>query len=82
MDKVRKLFNLAQRYLVGGVDSPVRSFKYVGARPLLIKAGSGAKVFDYNNKKYLDYVLSWGVAILGHAHPAVIKIIKKINFPP
>jgi len=77
VDKGRKLFNLAERYLVGGVDSPVRSFKYVGARPLLIKAGRGVKVFDYNNKEYLDYVLSWGAAILGHAHPAVIKIIKK-----
>ena len=77
MDKTRELFDIAKRYLVAGVDSPVRSFKYVGGRPLLIKAGSGAKVFDYNNKKYLDYVLSWGAAILGHAHPAVLKAIKQ-----
>ncbi|MDD5476842.1 MAG: glutamate-1-semialdehyde 2,1-aminomutase [Candidatus Omnitrophica bacterium] len=77
MDKTEKLFNLAKRYLVGGVDSPVRSFNYVGGRPVLIRAGRGVKVFDYNNKEYLDYVLSWGAAILGHAHPAVLKIIKQ-----
>ncbi|MEI6831357.1 MAG: glutamate-1-semialdehyde 2,1-aminomutase [Candidatus Omnitrophota bacterium] len=78
MDKVRKLFNIARRYLVGGVDSPVRSFNYVGIRPLLIKAGKGARVYDYNNRKYIDYVLSWGAAILGHAHSQVIKSIKQI----
>ena len=77
MDKVRKLFNIAKRYLVGGVDSPVRSFNYVGIRPLLIKAGKGARVYSYNNRKYIDYVLSWGSAILGHAHPQVIKSIKQ-----
>lgn len=77
MDKTKKLFDLAKRYLVGGVDSPVRSFKYVGGEPVLIKAGRGAKVFDYDNKEYLDYVLSWGALILGHAHPAVLKIIKQ-----
>ncbi len=77
MDKTKELFNLARRYLVGGVDSPVRSFKYAGGRPLLLKSGRGAKVFDYNNKEYLDYVLSWGAAILGHAHPAVLKTIKQ-----
>lgn len=77
MDKTKKLFNLAKRYLVGGVDSPVRSFKYVGGEPVLIKAGRGAKVFDYNNKEYLDYVLSWGASVLGHAHPAVLKSIKE-----
>lgn len=77
MDKTRKLFNIAKRYLVAGVDSPVRSFKYVGGNPLLIKAGRGAKVFDYNNKEYLDYVLSWGAAILGHTHPDVLKAVKQ-----
>lgn len=77
MDKTGKLFNLAGRFLVGGVDSPVRSFNYVGLKPLLIKAGNGARVYDYNNRKYIDYVLSWGSAILGHAHSQVIKSIKQ-----
>ena len=71
------LFKKAKQYLVGGVDSPVRSFKYVGGSPLLIQAGSGAKVFDYSHKEYLDYVLSWGAAILGHAHPEVVKAVKQ-----
>ena len=75
--KNQVLFKKAKQYLVGGVDSPVRSFKYVGGSPLLIKAGSGAKVFDYNHKEYLDYVLSWGAAILGHAHPEVVKAVKQ-----
>lgn len=80
MDKERKLYNLAKRYLVGGVNSPVRSFAYVGSKPLLIKAGRGSLVFNYNGKEYIDYVLSWGAAILGHAHPNVVKNIKlKIN---
>jgi len=80
MDEGRKLLNLANRYLVGGVDSPVRSFKYAGVRPVLIKSGRGAKVYDYNHKKYIDYLLSWGSAILGHAHPEVMKAIQqKVN---
>lgn len=77
MDKERKLFNIAKRYLVGGVDSPVRSFNYVGIEPLLIKSGKGAKVYSYNNRKYIDYVLSWGSAILGHLHPEVIKGVQQ-----
>jgi len=77
MGKKRKLFDLAQSLLVGGVDSPVRSFNYVAGEPLFVKSGRGATVFDYNNKAYIDYVLSWGVAMLGHAHPFVIDNIKQ-----
>lgn len=77
MDEERRLFNIARRYLVGGVDSPVRSFNYAGIKPLLIKAGKGARVYSYNDRRYIDYVLSWGSAILGHAHPAVLKAIKQ-----
>ncbi len=75
--KNRELFRQAQRYLVGGVNSPVRSFSYVGAWPILIKRGKGSKVYDYDGNEYLDYVLSWGSLILGHAHPAVLKEIKQ-----
>jgi glutamate-1-semialdehyde 2,1-aminomutase len=80
VDKERKLFNIARRYLVGGVDSPVRSFNYVGIRPLMIESGKGARVYDYDNRKYIDYVLSWGAAILGHANPQVIKSIRQKLF--
>ena len=71
------LFNQAKKYLVGGVDSPVRSFNYVGLEPLIIKKAKGAKVYDYDENNYLDYVLSYGAVILGHAHPEVIRSINK-----
>ncbi|MDD4940083.1 MAG: glutamate-1-semialdehyde 2,1-aminomutase [Candidatus Omnitrophica bacterium] len=70
-------FNRAKKYLVGGVNSPVRSFSYVGGQPLLIKKGKGARIYDYDSKRYIDYVLSWGSLILGHAHPAVMGALKK-----
>lgn len=73
----RKLFNEAKRYLVGGVDSPVRSFNYVGIDPILIEKGKGSKIYDYDGGRYIDYVLSWGSAILGHAYPDVVKDIMK-----
>ncbi len=72
-----RLFEKAKRRLVGGVNSPVRSFNYVGGEPVLIKRGRGSKVYDYDGKAYIDYVLSWGSLILGHAYPSVIKDIKK-----
>jgi glutamate-1-semialdehyde 2,1-aminomutase len=71
MSQGKRLWQEAKRYLVGGVDSPVRSFRYVGGEPLLIKKGRGSSVWDYDGKRYIDYVLSWGSLILGHAHPSV-----------
>jgi glutamate-1-semialdehyde 2,1-aminomutase len=53
----RKIFTQAKQALVGGVDSPVRSFNYVGINPVLIKKGKGSMVYDYENRKYIDYVL-------------------------
>ena len=76
--KNEKLFQRAKRYLVAGVSSPVRAFNYVGGNPLLIKKGKAAKIYDYDGKEYIDYVLSWGSLILGHAHPKVIGSLKKI----
>ncbi len=72
-----KLFAKAQDYLVGGVNSPVRAFNYVGGEPVLIKSGKGAKIYDYDGKEYIDYVFSWGSLILGHAFPAVVRAVKK-----
>jgi glutamate-1-semialdehyde 2,1-aminomutase len=77
MDKINsKLYSEAKKHLVGGVDSPVRSFNYVGGLPLLVKKGKGAKVYDYDGNSYIDYVLSFGALILGHAHPEVVKEAK------
>ncbi len=70
-----RLFKEAQKYLVGGVNSPVRAYKAVGKSPIFLKKGKGAKVYDADNNCYLDYVLSWGALILGHAHPAVLKAV-------
>lgn len=74
----RKLYESAKLRLVGGVDSPVRSFKQVGGEPVLIKRGKGSKVYDYGGNEYIDYVLSWGAMILGHRHPEVLKAVKEI----
>ena len=73
----QKYFQQAQDYLVGGVNSPVRSFKAVGGHPIIVKYGRAAKIFDYDNNAYTDYCLSWGALILGHAHRNVILAAKK-----
>ncbi len=75
--KNRVLFNQAKKYLVGGVNSPVRSFSYIGREPILIKQGKGSRVFDYDRNSYIDYVLSFGALFLGHAHPKVVKSIRR-----
>lgn len=71
----RKAFKDARKYLVGGVNSPVRAYKAVGKNPIFIKKGKGSRIYDVDNNSYLDLVMSWGALILGHAHPAVIKAI-------
>jgi glutamate-1-semialdehyde 2,1-aminomutase len=73
----KQLFEEAQRYLPGGVDSPVRAFKAVGGTPLFIKSGHGSRLYDEDGNEFIDYVGSWGPLILGHAHPRVVKAIKK-----
>jgi glutamate-1-semialdehyde 2,1-aminomutase len=70
-----ELFREAQRYLPGGVDSPVRAFKSVGGEPLFIERGCGSKIYDVDGNEYIDYVCSWGPLILGHAHPDVVAAL-------
>src|SRR4030066_2560414 len=72
-----ELFEEAQRYLPGGVDSPVRAFKAVGGTPLFIKRGQGSRLYDEDGNEFIDYVGSWGPLILGHAHLRVVKAVKK-----
>lgn len=69
-------FSRARRVIAGGVNSPVRAFKAVGGSPIFMKAGSGSFLRDVDDHEYIDYVLSWGPLILGHAHPVVIKAIQ------
>ena len=72
----QQLFELSQKYIPGGVNSPVRAFKSVGGAPIFFKRGQGAYVWDIEDKTYIDYVGSWGPLILGHAHPEVIKSVQ------
>lgn len=71
------LFQEAQTLLPGGVDSPVRAFRAVGGQPLFIDCGKGPYLYDVDGNRYIDYVLSWGPLITGHAHPNVVKAIQE-----
>ena len=77
MSTSARAFREAKHYLVGGVNSPVRSFQTIGGAPPFIRRASGQYLFDIDGHKYLDFCLSWGVHILGHNHPAVIRAVKK-----
>lgn len=77
MDKNSKLFQEAQKHFVGGVNSPVRSFKSVGGSAPFISKGKGSKIYDANGKEYIDFVLSYGPLILGHANTKVVNAVKK-----
>jgi len=72
-----KLFAEAQQLIPGGVNSPVRAFRSVGGQPRFIKRARGARLYDLDGNTYIDYVLSWGPMILGHAPAPVINAIKK-----
>jgi glutamate-1-semialdehyde 2,1-aminomutase len=70
------LFAEALKYIPGGVNSPVRAFRAVGGNPFFVNRASGAKIWDVDGNELLDYVLTWGPAILGHAHPKIISAVK------
>ncbi len=73
----RELFEEALKYLPGGVNSPVRAFKSVGGEPIIVKRGFGAYIEDVEGNKYIDFLMSWGPLILGHAHPRVVEEVKR-----
>lgn len=70
------LFEEAYQYIPGGVNSPVRAFKSVGGVPVFMKSAKGAYLTDEDNRTYIDYINSWGPAILGHTHPEVLEALK------
>ena len=76
IEQSKALFAEARQYIPGGVDSPVRAFRAVGGQPLFISRGHGAHLYDADGNKFIDYVLSWGPLILGHAHPRVVAALK------
>lgn len=69
-------FNEAKKFMPGGVNSPVRSFRSVNSNPPFISHGKGSKIFDIDGNEYIDYVGSWGPLVLGHAHPKVVDALK------
>ncbi len=77
ISRSRQLFAEAQALFPGGVNSPVRAFRAVGGQPLFIERGEGPYLYDVDGNRFVDYVLSWGPLILGHAHPRVVAAIAK-----
>lgn len=71
------LFEQAQQFIPGGVNSPVRAFNGVGGEPLFFKKGEGSRVWTEDGRELIDYIGSWGPMILGHAHPDVIEAVQK-----
>lgn len=76
-DKSEELFEKSKNIIPGGVNSPVRAFQAVGRSPIFIEKAIGSKIYDVNGNEYIDYVCSWGPAILGHSHQVVVDAVKK-----
>ena len=74
--KSEQLFAEALKYIPGGVNSPVRAFRAVGGQPFFVNKAKGARVWDVDGNEYVDYVGTWGPAILGHAHPKIIQAVQ------
>ncbi|TKD31586.1 glutamate-1-semialdehyde 2,1-aminomutase [Azotobacter chroococcum] len=77
MSRSETLFANAQKHIPGGVNSPVRAFRGVGGSPLFFKHAQGAYVIDEDDRRYVDYVGSWGPMILGHSHPEVLEAVRR-----
>jgi glutamate-1-semialdehyde 2,1-aminomutase len=75
--KSKQLFAEALKYIPGGVNSPVRAFRAVGGQPFFVNRAKGSRVWDVDGNELIDYVCTWGPAILGHAHPKIISAVKK-----
>src|SRR5579872_5480544 len=75
--KSEQLFAEALRHIPGGVNSPVRAFRAVGGQPFFVNRAQGARIFDVDGNEYVDYVGTWGPAILGHAHPKIIQAVQQ-----
>lgn len=70
------LYKKALRHMVGGVNSPVRAFRSVGGNPVFMRSGAGSRIVDADGNAYVDYCMSWGALVLGHAFPAVVKAVR------
>lgn len=77
LDKSKQAFNEAKAYMPGGVNSPVRSYRSVGSEPPFISSASGDRIYDIDGNEYIDYVLSWGPMILGHAKSEIVAALQE-----
>jgi len=77
IDRNEQLFERARRVIPGGVNSPVRAFRAVGGTPRFVQRAQGAYFWDADDKRYIDYIGSWGPMILGHGHPTVVEAVQK-----
>src|SRR6476619_7376647 len=77
-ERSHALFERARQLMPGGVNSPARAFGGVGGEPIVVDRGEGPYIWDIDGNRYIDYVGSWGPAILGHAHPVVIQRIQRV----
>lgn len=75
--KNKQLFDRAQRFIPGGVNSPVRAFRAVGGTPVFMHSGKGAYLFDVDGRRYIDFISSWGALLLGHAYPPQVHAIQE-----
>jgi len=73
-----QLFTAAQAYIPGGVNSPVRAFRHVGAKPFFVECAQGARIWDIDGNEYIDYVGTWGPAILGHAPKVIVDAVREV----
>ncbi len=78
MQASTELYHQAQRYIPGGVNSPVRAFRGVGGEPIFMQSAAGSRITDADGHEYIDYVGSWGPMIAGHSHPAVLKAVTTV----
>src|SRR5580698_9530999 len=78
MTRSPQLFKQALERMPGGVNSPVRAFRAVGGDPIFIERGQGSRLIDVDRREYIDYVMSWGPLILGHAHPEVVETLQRV----
>ena len=72
------LFERALKRLPGGVNSPVRAMRSIGRDPIFVAHGEGAELIDVNGNRYVDWMMSWGPLIAGHAHPDVVDAVKRL----
>ncbi|ADC89103.1 glutamate-1-semialdehyde-2,1-aminomutase [Thermocrinis albus DSM 14484] len=73
----RELMERAKKLMPGGVSSPVRAFKAVGGEPIVVREAKGCRLWDVEGKEYIDFLMSWGPLILGHAHPYVVSEVER-----